>query len=288
MEAYLDLVDRILRKGIEKPDRTGVGTLSISGQTFKHDMQDGFPLLTTKKMPFKSIATELEFFIRGLTDKKWLQERGCHIWDEWCNPAIVPYAHDEETKKRMLEERDLGPVYGFQWRHLGAEYRGYDFDYTRQGEDQLSRVVDLLKTEPNSRRMVVNAWNPEDLRQMALEPCHYSWQVIVMGDKLDLIWNQRSVDTMLGLPFNIASYGLLLHLLARESGLKEGTLTGFLGDTHIYKNHIENAKNQLFRRPFPLPKIETPNFPSIFNWQNQDSNIRNYQSHPKIGFEIAV
>lgn len=290
MHTYLQIVKHILENGIEKTDRTGTGTIGVAGAMFEHDMSTGYPLLTTKKMPFKVMATELEFFIKGITDKQWLLDRNCHIWDEWANPQKAPYGHDEKNKKRMLEERDLGPVYGFQWRHYNADYRGIDTDYSSQGVDQLKYIIDTLKTNPNDRRMLVLAWNPSMKDQMALPPCHYAFQVTVTGDKLNLMWNQRSVDVMLGLPFNISSYALLLHLLAKESGFKEGRLVGFLGDTHIYKNHIEGAKEQLTRDPhtYTLPTIETEKFTSIFNWQAEDTLLVGYESYPRIKFEIAV
>ena len=290
MEAYLNIVRKILSEGVRKSNRTGVDTIAIAGAMFEHDMSQGFPLLTTKKVPFRNIATELEFFIKGITDKKWLQERKNYIWNEWAHPEKAPYGHSPEHKQRMAEERDLGPVYGFQWRHFGAEYDSHDSDYHGKGVDQLKRVVDKLKTDPHDRRMIVSAWNPLHLHKMGLPPCHYAFQVTVIDGKVNLLWNQRSVDTMLGLPFNIASYALLLHLIAKESGLKEGKLVGFLADVHIYVNHLEGAKEQLQRNPkdFPLPQITTEPFTSIFDWQAEHSKILNYQSHPTIKFEIAV
>ncbi|MBM3204832.1 thymidylate synthase [Candidatus Uhrbacteria bacterium] len=290
MKAYLDIVRHILEHGEQKANRTGVDAMTVAGALFEHDMSKGFPLLTTKKVPFRLIATELEFFIKGLTDKEWLKERNNHIWDEWANPKKAPYGHSEEEKKRMLEERDLGAIYGFQWRHFNAPYQNYDSDYTGQGVDQLKRVVDTLKSNPSDRRMIVSAWNPSMLGEMGLPPCHYAFQVTVINGKLNLLWNQRSVDTMLGLPFNIASYALLLHLLAKESGLQEGRLIGFLADTHIYINHVDGAKEQLSRDAslYPLPQITTDPFTSIFDWKSDDSKILNYQSHPKIEFPIAV
>lgn len=295
MQAYLDIVKKVLENGIEKKDRTGVGTIAIAGAMFEHDMSMGFPLLTTKKMPFKIIASELEFFIKGITDKQWLIEHNNHIWDEWARPSKAPYGHDEESKKRMLEERDLGPVYGFQWRHFGAEYESYDTDYTGKGVDQLKYIVDTLKSGSkdrliNDRRLIVNSWNAAMLHDMALPPCHYSYQVTVIDGRLNLLWNQRSVDTMLGLPFNIASYAILLHLLAKETGLQEGKLVGFLADVHIYKNHLDGAREQSIRNPntYPLPKIETQNFTSIYDWKCEDTKVVGYESHPKISFEIAV
>ncbi len=291
MQAYLDIVKNILEKGERKANRTGVDTIAIAGAMFEHDMSRGFPMLTTKKVPFKVVASELEFFISGLTDKTWLQDRNNHIWDEWASPTKAPYGHDDAAKTKMKNERDLGPIYGFQWRHFNAEYKNYDSDYSGQGVDQLKNVVEKLKKDPSDRRMIVSAWNPSKLSEMALPPCHYAFQVTVINGKLNLLWNQRSVDTMLGLPFNITSYALLLHLLAKESGLQEGKLVGFLADTHIYVNHLDGAKEQLTRDPnqYPLPTIETPNFTSIFNWRgSEDTKVINYQSFPKIEFAIAV
>ncbi len=290
MKKYLEIVKDILDHGQKKEDRTGVGNISIPGTIFQHNMQEGFPLLTTKKVPYRLVATELEFFIKGLTDKKWLQDRNNHIWDEWCNPQKVPYGHNEETKQKMAAERDLGPIYGWEWRHFGAKYISYDSDYIGQGVDQLKIIVDRLKSNPIDRRMIVSAWNPQYLDQMALPPCHYGFQVTVVDNKLNLFWNQRSVDVALGLPFNIASYATLLHLLAKESGYQEGTLTGFLADTHIYLNHIDGLKEQLERdvNKYPLSQAETKNFTTIFDWKAEDTEIKNYQSYPAIKFEIAI
>lgn len=290
MRTYLDIVKKVLEEGKLVPTRQGTPAYTIAGATFEHDMSKGFPLLTTKKLPLRLIATELEFFINGLTDKKWLQDHNSHIWDEWANPEKAPYGHDEESKKRMFEERDLGPIYGFQWRHFNAPYISYDTDYTGQGVDQFKKVVETLKTNPRDRRMIVNAWNPQQFSQMALPPCYYSFQITVIDGKLNLMWNERSVDTMLGLPFDIAVHGLLLHLLAKESGLKEGKLVGFLGDVHLFENHVDGAKEQLARDPekFQLPTIEIENWKSIFDWKVEDTKLLNYQSYDKIPFEIAI
>lgn len=290
MRSYLDIVKKVLEEGKLVPTRQGTPAYTIAGATFEHDMSKGFPLLTTKKLPLRLIATELEFFINGLTDKKWLQDHNSHIWDEWANPQKAPYGHDEESKKKMLEERDLGPIYGFQWRHFNAPYISYDTDYTGQGVDQLKKVVETLKTNPRDRRMIVNAWNPQQFDQMALPPCYYSFQITVIDGKLNLMWNERSVDTMLGLPFDIAVHGLLLHLLAKESGLKEGKLVGFLGDVHLFENHVDGAKEQLTRDPnkYPQPTIEIENWKSIFDWKVEDTKLLNYQSYDKIPFEIAI
>ncbi|MEM3113022.1 MAG: thymidylate synthase [Candidatus Pacearchaeota archaeon] len=288
MKEYLEIVRKILDKGELKKNRTGIDTISIAGAMFEHDMSEGFPLLTTKKMAHKSIRVELEGFIKGITDKKWYQDRGCRIWDEWCNPQKVMYGHDDETKRKMFEERDLGPIYGFQWRHFDAPYINFDSDYTGKGVDQLANILNSLKNNPNDRRMVINAWNPQQLNQMALPPCHYAFQVTVINDKLNLLWAQRSVDTMIGLPFNIASYGFLLHLLAKESGFKEGKLVGFLGDVHIYLNHIKGVEEQIKREPYGLSKVVTDNFNSLFNWEHNMTKIVGYKSHDKIEFPLAI
>jgi len=275
LRSYLNIVKDILDNGVLKENRTGVNTIAISGSMFSHDMRDGFPLLTTKKMSLKNIAVELEFFIKGLSSKKWLQDRGCSIWNEWANPQKVPYGTDEVTKEKMRQEDDLGRCYGVQWR---------DFN----GVDQLKNIVDTLKKNPNDRRMIVSAWNPSELNQMALPPCHLMFQVIVINDTINLNWYQRSVDTMLGLPYNIASYGLLLELLAKESGLIPAKLCGMLGDVHIYENHIDNAKMQLWREPGKLPNIEITNFINIFDWTYKDFSLENYIHNEAIKFDIAV
>jgi len=290
MKAYLDIVQYVLTNGVRKANRTSTDALAVAGVMFEHDMSAGFPLLTTKKVPFRLIATELEFFIKGITDKKWLQERNNHIWDEWAYPKKAPYGHSAQAKQDMLEERDLGPIYGFQWRHFGAAYSSFNTDYTDKGYDQLKQLVTTLKINPYDRRMLVSAWNPPVLTEMALPPCHYAFQITVINGKLNLLWNQRSVDVMLGLPFNIASYALLLHLLAKEAGLQEGKLIGFLADVHIYINHVEGAHEQLKRTvsTYDLPMIITEPFTSIFAWSAQDSQPVNYLSHPTIKFEIAI
>ena len=275
MKAYLEILHGIVMEGVRKPNRTGVDTFAIPGATFRHDMSEGFPLLTTKQVYWKGVASELEFFIKGLSDKAWLNERKNYIWNEWCNPEKVPYGNDEVTKDRMREEMDLGRIYGVQWRDFG-------------GVDQLKKLVETLKMNPNDRRMLVSAWNPPELNQMALPPCHYAFQVTVIDGKLNLFWNQRSVDTPLGLPFNIASYALLLHLLAKEADLEEGVLTGFLADVHYYENQVEGIKEQLIRRPRKLPTVLTPEFTSIFDWEYTDTEVKNYNPHPRIKMPIAV
>ena len=288
MQAYLDIVKKILDAGVLKANRTGVSAYSVAGVMFEHDMSLGFPLLTTKSVPLRLVASELEFFIKGITDKEWLRERNNHIWDEWCSPDIVAYGHDEETRARMASERELGPIYGWQWRHFGAEYVTHDRPPNGDGVDQLKNVVEKLRENPDDRRMIVSAWNPVDFHRMALPPCHYCFQVTVIDRAVNLLWNQRSVDVALGLPFNIASYALLLHLLAKEAGLMEGRLIGFLADTHIYENHVVGLCEQLSRKPYDLPKIQTKDFTSMFDWSYTDTEVLEYRHHPRIPFEVAV
>ncbi|MBN1596420.1 thymidylate synthase [candidate division FCPU426 bacterium] len=283
MKSYLELVEKVLTEGKIKNNRTGVPALTIAGAMLQHDLQSGFPLLTTKKMAFKAIRVELEFFIKGLTDKAWLKERGCHIWDEWCSPDHVPAGISEAERKRIqLAENDLGPIYGFQWRHFGKSAG------IPEGVDQLQTVVETLKTNPSDRRLLVSAWNPLALPHQALPPCHVLFHLVVIENKLNLAWFQRSCDLMLGIPFNLASYSVLLHLLAKEAKLEEGLITGMLSDVHIYEDHLAGAKQQLQRQPLPLPRIETQGFTSIFDWQYDQTALRDYVSHPKIEFPIAV
>lgn len=288
MKAYLDIVSKVLEEGQTKRNRTGKDALASAGAMFEHNMSDGFPLLTTKSVPFRLVASELEFFIKGITDKQWLIERNNHIWDEWCSPLKVEYGHDEETLAKMKEERELGPIYGWQWRNFGAQYQSFNKPPIGEGIDQLKNLIEKLKSNPDDRRMIVSAWNPVDFSEMALPPCHYSFQVTVINNKLNLMWNQRSIDIALGLPFNIASYALLLHLLAKEAGLEEGKLVGFLAYTHIYSSHIDGLKEQLSRDIKPLPKLVTNKFTTIYDWEYTDSIVENYEHHPRIAFEIAV
>lgn len=274
---YLHLLERILKEGVEKSDRTGTGTKSIPHAMISFDLNSGFPLLTTKKMAWKVMKVELEGFIKGITSKKWYQERGCHIWDEWCNPQKVPYGHEAETKKKMLEEDDLGKIYGSQWNNFNG-----------QGYNQLQQIIDTLKTNPSDRRMVCTAWNPCVLNEVSLPSCHYSFVLSTTKDVLNLSFTARSQDVPLGTPFNISSYALLLHLFCKESGLKEGVITGFLNNVHIYNNQIDGVKEQFNRIPFKFPTIKTDKFTSIFEWESKDTELINYQSHPKIEFPIAV
>lgn len=273
MRAYLDLVERVLSQGEKKNNRTGVPALTLVGAMVEHDMSRGFPAVTTKKLAFKTMLVELEGFIKGVTEKAWYQKRGCKIWNEWSNP-------------QNADDNDLGPIYGFQWRRFGA-YSPKESG-TGEGLDQLRALVETLKRDPEDRRMLASAWNPLDLPYMALPPCHFAFHLTKIGDKLNLTWFQRSCDVMLGLPFNLASYASLLHLLCLESNLKPGKVLGMLSDVHIYENHVEGAKEQLTRTPHPLPKIVTENFKSIFDWEHTQTRLEGYVFESKIIFEVAV
>lgn len=287
MKEYHKIVRKVINKGVAKSNRTKIPTIAIAGAMFEHDMADGFPLITTKKMGIKSISAELEFFIKGITDKKWLQDRGCNIWNEWCSPVIVPYGHDKETQNRMAAERELGPIYGWQWRNFGGTYVDYKTECI-DGFDQLLYAIMTLEKDLNDRRAIVSAWNPVDLHKMALPPCHWGFQLFVNNGKLCLTWIQRSVDVALGLPYNITSYGLLLILLANQLGLEPGKLIGELGDVHIYTNHISGLKKQLERDFRPLPEITIPVFKNVFDWEYDQVKLNNYCPHSAIKFNIAV
>lgn len=282
MNDYLLLIRQVLSEGAIRKNRTGVNAKTIIGAIFKHDMNKGFPLLTTKKVAFKSVKVELEFFIKGYSDKNWLQERGCTIWDEWCNPEKIPSdLTGEERKERQKKESDLGPIYGVQWRN-------FSHDQKVQGVDQLKQAIEKLKKDPNDRRIIVTAWNPLQLSKMALPPCHVLFHLTTLEGRLNLTWFQRSCDLMLGIPFNIASYGLLLHLIAKTTNLKEGQLVGMLSDVHIYENHLDGAKVQLERTPKKLPELETKDDVDIFSWTHEDTKLINYQHDEAISFEVAV
>jgi len=277
-QQYLSLIDNIINNGYLKENRTGVSAYTIAHSMIQHDMSNGFPLLTTKKMWIKSISAELEFFIKGLTDKKWLQDRKCSIWDEWCNPTKIPNElSTDERKAFQIHQNDLGPIYGYQWRNFNNS------DY-----DQLKTIINSLKHDKNNRRMVCSSWNPLQMEEMALPPCHVLWHVTVINNKLNLSWFQRSVDVGAGLPYNVASYAILLKLLAKESNLEEGILTGFLSDVHIYENHVEQLKNQMYRIPYKLPQLNILNFKNILEWEYTDLELVNYKHLPKIFLPIAV
>ena len=258
MKQYLDLLNRILDEGVQKGDRTGTGTLSVFGNQMRFNMQDGFPLLTTKKLHLKSIIYELLWFLRGDTNVLYLQEHGVRIWNEWAD-----------------ENGDLGPVYGHQWRSW-PDYKGGTID-------QIANVIDQIKHHPDSRRMLVTAWNPAEVDQMALPPCHCLFQFYVADGKLSLQLYQRSADTFLGVPFNIASYALLLQMMAQVTGLEAGEFIHTTGDTHLYLNHLEQAKLQLTREPRPLPKMKiNPDVKDLFSFKYEDFELTDYNPWPHI------
>lgn len=264
MQQYLDLLHRILEEGKVKTDRTGTGTKSVFGHQMRYNLEDGFPVLTTKKLHLKSIIYELLWFLKGDTNVKYLQEHGVSIWNEWAD-----------------ENGDLGPVYGHQWRSW-PDHRGGTID-------QIQNVIDLIKHHPDSRRMLVTAWNPADISEMALPPCHCLFQFYVADGRLSLQLYQRSADTFLGVPFNIASYALLLQMMAQVTGLKAGDFIHTTGDTHLYLNHIEQAKLQLTRTPRELPQMKlNPDVKSLFDFRYEDFELLNYNPWPHIKAEVAV
>lgn len=264
MQQYLDLLSRILNEGVHKGDRTGTGTLSVFGNQMRFDLRDGFPLLTTKKLHLKSIIYELLWFLRGDTNVHYLQEHGVRIWNEWAD-----------------ENGELGPVYGHQWRSW-PDYKGGTID-------QISNVLEQIKHNPNSRRMLVTAWNPAEVDEMALPPCHCLFQFYVADGRLSLQLYQRSADTFLGVPFNIASYALLLQMMAQVTGLEAGEFIHTTGDTHLYSNHLEQAKLQLTRTPRPLPKMKiNPDVKDLFAFKYEDFELVDYNPYPHISAEVAV
>ncbi|HOF97786.1 MAG TPA: thymidylate synthase [Paludibacteraceae bacterium] len=264
MKQYLDLLNRVLTEGVHKEDRTGVGTLSVFGHQMRFSLDEGFPCLTTKKLHLKSIIYELLWFLRGDTNVKFLQENGVSIWNEWAD-----------------EHGDLGPIYGYQWR----SWPDYEGGYI----DQIAQAVEAIKNNPNSRRIIVSAWNVADLPKMKLPPCHAFFQFYVADGKLSLQLYQRSADIFLGVPFNIASYALLLMMMAQVTGLKAGDFVHTLGDAHIYTNHLEQVKLQLTRTPRPLPTmLINPEVKDIFSFQYSDFQLINYDPYPHIKGEVAV
>ncbi len=264
MQQYLDLCDHVLKNGVRKHDRTGTGTISVFGYQMRFDLADGFPLLTTKKLHYKSILYELLWFLRGDTNIKYLNDHGVTIWDEWAG-----------------DDGDLGHIYGYQWRSWPTP--------DGVGIDQITRVVESIKNNPDSRRHIVSAWNVSELENMALPPCHILFQFYVADGRLSVQLYQRSADIFLGVPFNIASYSLLLLMMAQVTGLQPGEFIHTLGDAHIYLNHIEQVKLQLTRKPYPLPVMHlNPEKRSIFDFEYEDFTLEGYQAHPHIKGEISV
>ncbi|NEG69572.1 thymidylate synthase [Bifidobacterium sp. BRDM6] len=264
---YEDLVRKILMEGTLKNDRTGTGTISLFGQQMRFDLADGFPLLTTKRVFFKGLAYELLWFLKGESNIQYLLDHNVHIWDEWAD-----------------ENGDLGPVYGVQWRSWPAPTAD-DPDRTI---DQISNVLELIKHNPDSRRMIVTAWNPAEVEDMALPPCHALFQFYVADGKLSCQLYQRSCDMFLGVPFNIASYSLLTMMMAQQAGLKPGEFVWTGGDCHVYDNHVDQVLEQLSREPYPLPRLEIDPEPSLFDYQYDDFHIVDYKYHPTIKAPVAV
>lgn len=288
---YHRIIRDVLDNGVMEPNRTGVNAVTIAGAQFTCDTSLGFPAITTKQLFFRTVMIELEGFIKGITDKKWYQDRRCNIWDEWCRPDIIPYGHSDDRQAAMKAERDLGPVYGFQWRHFGADYQSYDSNYLGQGVDQLKNAIDTLRKDPRNRRIIVQAWNPTQISMMALPACHIGYQLTVTNGKLNLLWNQRSCDLMLGIPFNIASYAILQHLIARDIGMPTGRLVGQLNDVHIYENHLEGAREQLSRDPeqhAPPTIVTEAASTSIFDWDHTMTKLIDYKHDPAIKMDVAV
>ena len=264
MRQYHDLMKEVLAKGVKKSDRTGTGTISVFGHQMRFNLADGFPMVTTKKLHLKSIIYELLWFLKGSTDNNWLKERGVSIWNEWAAP-----------------DGDLGPIYGYQWRSWPAP--------NGQHIDQISEVVETIKKNPDSRRIIVSAWNVADIPRMALAPCHAFFQFYVADGKLSCQLYQRSADIFLGVPFNIASYALLTHMMAQQCNLEVGDFIWTGGDCHLYNNHLEQVDLQLSRDFFPLPKLNILRKPnSIFDYEFEDFEIVGYESHPHIKAPVAV
>jgi len=260
---YLNLLRDILDNGVRRDDRTGTGTLGVFGRQMRFDLSRGFPLLTTKKLHLRSIIVELLWFLRGETNIRWLKENGCSIWDEWADA-----------------DGELGPVYGKQWRSWASPHG--------DSIDQIARLIEGLKTEPNSRRHIVSAWNPADIEDMALPPCHCLFQFFVADGKLSCQLYQRSADVFLGVPFNIASYGLLTLMVAQVVGLEPGDFVHTLGDAHLYLNHVEQAELQLTRQPLDLPTMTVANKRDLFGFEAADFVLSDYKAHPHIKAAVAV
>lgn len=260
---YEDLLADVLANGAQKGDRTGTGTLSVFGRQLRYDLSAGFPVITTKRVHLKSVVGELLWFLSGSSNVSWLQDNGIRIWNEWAD-----------------ENGDLGPVYGVQWRHWK----------TASGDtiDQITQVLETLRTNPDSRRMLVSAWNVGELPQMALEPCHAFFQLYVVDGKLSLQLYQRSADLFLGVPFNITSYALLTHMFAAQAGLEVGDFIWTGGDCHVYTNHVEQVREQLSRTPYPFPQLRLAPKDSLFSYDFADIEVTNYQHHPAIKAAVAV
>jgi len=281
---YLNLIRRIIRTGKHKGDRTCTGTISLFGAQMRFNLRESFPLLTTKRVFWRGLAEELLWFVKGCTNGNELSEKNVHIWDA--------NGTKEFLEKQGITDReagDLGPIYGFQWRHFGAEYTNMRADYTGQGVDQLKNVIHTIKTNPNDRRMIMSAWNPPDLPKMALPPCHSFCQFYVADGELSCQMYQRSCDMGLGVPFNIASYALLTYMIAHVCDLKPGDFVHTLGDAHVYSNHVEQLKVQLEREPRPFPTLRiVGEVKDIDGFSMENFQLEGYKPHPKIEMKMAV
>ena len=280
MRQYLDLLKDILENGVVKEDRTGTGTISVFGRQLRFDLSEGFPLVTTKKIHLKSIIHELLWFLSGDTNIKYLQDNKVRIWNEW--------GTKEQCAKFGREEGELGPTYAHQWINFGATQKSIN-SYENDGINQIERAIELLKNNPDSRRILVTGWNPKECDQVALPPCHTFFQFYVANNKLSCQMYQRSADVLLGVPFNFASYALLTMMMAQVCDLELGEYIHTFGDVHIYSNHIEQVKLQLSREPRPLPKmIINPEVKDIFSFKYEDFKLEGYDPHPRIKAKVAV
>lgn len=279
MRQYLDLLDRILTNGARREDRTGTGTLSVFGHQMRMDLREGFPALTTKKVHLRSITYELLWFLSGNTHVGWLQDRKVRIWNEW--------ATAEQTARFGRGEGDLGPVYGHQWRNFGATPKP-DGTFESDGVDQMRRLVETIATNPASRRLIVTGWNPREADQVALPPCHTLFQFYVHDGVLSCQLYQRSADVFLGVPFNIASYALLTHMVAQVCGLGVGEFVHTFGDAHLYLDHLDQARLQLTREPRPLPRLQLADVDDLFGFEYDDIAVVDYDPHPHIKARVSV
>jgi thymidylate synthase len=280
MQPYLDLLRTVLETGRDRQDRTGVGTRGVFGHQMRFDLRAGFPLMTTKKVHLRSIIYELLWFLRGDTHVEYLRENRVSIWDEW--------ATAEQCAKFGRKEGDLGPVYGHQWRNFGATQRP-DGSYAHDGVDQIAALIEQIRKNPSSRRLIVTGWNPKEADQVELPPCHTLFQFYVQDGELSCQLYQRSGDIFLGVPFNIASYALLTRMIAQVCGLAPGDFVHTLGDAHLYRNHFEQAREQLARTPRPLPQLRlNPEVRDLFAFRYQDFKLEGYDPHPAIAAEVAV
>lgn len=281
---YLDLIQKILKNGTKKDDRTGTGTISLFGAQMRFSLRNTFPLLTTKNVFWRGVAEELLWFVRGSTNSKELAEKKVHIWDANGSKEFL-----DKQGLTDREEGDLGPVYGFQWRHFGADYKNMHTDYSGQGVDQLKNVIHTIKTNPYDRRIIMSAWNPVDLPKMALPPCHSLVQFYVANGELSCQLYQRSGDMGLGVPFNIASYSLLTYMIAHVCDLKPGDFVHTLGDAHVYSNHVDALNEQLKREPKPFPTLHIKRqITNIEDFKYNDFELKGYKPHPKIKMVMAV